>query len=83
VLVFGKVDPPVPGQRVIVTVAAPTGQSALAEQAFTTGSGELQHRLDLSLAVAKHGNGTYTVRAMVLDADELEDSESNAVQMTV
>lgn len=83
VLVFGKVDPPVPNQRVVVTVMGPTGKPAQADQTFTTASGELQHRMDLRPAVAEHGTGTYTVRATVLDADELEDAESNAVQIVV
>ncbi len=79
-IVFGQVDPPVVDQRVVVDVAAPSGRTALAVETTTTASGTFQVELDLRAAVSQHGAGTYTVQAAIVNADELDDAESNVVQ---
>ncbi|NMO88378.1 IPT/TIG domain-containing protein [Actinomycetospora sp. TBRC 11914] len=80
VLVFGRVDPAVPGQRVVVSVTAPSGRQVLAGQTATKPGGSLEHRLELASVVKEHGSGIYTVQAEILDADELDDATSNKVQ---
>ena len=80
VLVFGQVGPPVPGQRVVVDATGPAGRAALAVETTTTANGTFRAALDLRKAYDQLGPGAYSVQASIVNADELDDAESNVVQ---
>ncbi len=82
-VVRGQVDPGLPDQQVVVEVSAPSGKPAGTFVARTGPAGEVTVWMDLEKAVDAHGDGTYTVRAGLFDADTLNDAEANPVQITV
>ncbi len=82
-VVRGRVDPPLPDQQVVVEVSAPSGKPAGTFVGRTGPAGEVTVWMDLEKAVEAHGDGTYTVRASLFDADTLNDAEANPVQFTV
>jgi hypothetical protein len=50
---------------------------------MTTPSGStFRIEMDLRKALARTGGGTYTIRGAIVDADELDDADSNVVQLT-
>jgi hypothetical protein len=81
--VIGQVDPPVRDQRVVVDASGPSGRSALAVETATTANGAFRAQLDLRAAFKQQGPGVYSVQASILNADELDDAESNVVQLTL
>jgi hypothetical protein len=82
VIVAGETRPAAPGQRIVVDVSAPSGHVVSSVEVSTTPNGTFQARMDLRKVVARFGAGTYTVQASIIDADELDDAESNVVQVT-
>lgn len=81
--VLGQVDPPVRNQRVVVDATGPSGRAALAIETTTTANGEFRAELDLRSAFKQQGPGVYSVQASILNADELDDAESNVVQLAL
>jgi hypothetical protein len=81
-LVFGQVTPAIGDQRVVVDVTGPSGKPVLATGTMTQPSGSFRIDVDLSEVLSRAGGGGYTVRGAIIDADELDDAESNVVQLT-
>ena len=67
----------------MVDVTAPTGENAVTLVALTAPGGSFRVPFNLTKVVDRFGPGTYTVQASIFDASELDDAESNPVQITV
>jgi hypothetical protein len=83
VTVAGEAQPAAPGQRIVVDVSAPSGRVVSSVQVSTAANGTFQARMDLRKVLARFGAGTYTVQASIIDADELDDAQSNVAQVAL
>lgn len=82
-VVHGWVRPAVGDQRVVVDVSEPGGRDVANLVTLTRPDGTFEVSFDLRDAVDRFGPGAYTVQSFIFDADELDDAESNVIQLSV
>lgn len=81
--VHGWVRPAVGDQRIVVDVNEPGGRDVLNLVTLTRPDGSFEVSFDLRDAVDRFGPGAYDVQSFIFDADELDDAESNVIQLSV
>ncbi len=82
-VVHGRVQPAVADQLVVIDVTEPGGRDVVNLITLTLPDGSFQADFDLRDAVDRFGPGAYTAQAFIFDADELDDAESNVIQLSV
>ncbi|TNM39688.1 hypothetical protein FHP29_12540 [Nocardioides albidus] len=82
-VVHGWVRPAVADQRIVIDVSEPGGRDVVNLVTLSRPDGSFEASFDLRDAVDRHGPGAYTAQAFIFDADELDDAESNAIQLSV
>ncbi|WP_207010511.1 IPT/TIG domain-containing protein [Nocardioides aromaticivorans] len=81
--VHGWVRPAVGDQRIVIDVSEPGGRDVLNLVTLTQPDGSFEVSFDLRDAVDRFGPGAYAVQSFIFDADELDDAESNVIQLSV
>jgi hypothetical protein len=81
--VYGWVRPAVGDQRVVVDVSEPGGTDVETLVVLTEPDGSFRVGFDLARAYDVFGGGTYVVQAFIFDADQLDDAESNRIQLSL
>jgi IPT/TIG domain len=79
--VVGNVSPPTPDQQVVIEMFEPGGKPAFQHAIGTQPDGSFRDLIDFRSVLKVFGSGVYSVKASIFDATDLDDAESNVIQV--